>query len=86
MYAGRTPPEEAPCQECRVDLIEENTEAASVYMMCRGQVITAGQDNRPIDISTQAIDITMKLLGVVDQLGCLKRVRWLWFEVQKNES
>lgn len=75
MYAKR-PNEEPPCITCRVDLMHENKQAAEIYMISRGQIITAGM-GQPIDISIPAIKIVMDLYpgGISDQWKCLNKVR-----------
>lgn len=73
MYAERKPPATPPCESCRVELMVENEEVAAVYMMCRGQVITAAE-GRVIDISIPAIKAVMDLFQVEDQKDCMTRV------------
>lgn len=91
IYTSRTPPEPPPCKGCRVDLLEENAEVASVFIQCRGQlIITQGQI---IDLSIPAVKIVMDLMGVEDQRECLNRVMRLFHQInaerdaeQENES
>jgi len=87
MYRQRTPPQEPPCSKCRVDLLDENMDASTVYMLTRRQVITVGM-GQVADISIPAVKIAMDLYGVKDQLGCLNRVRKLFhhFMVKTDES
>lgn len=73
MYGKRTPPDEPPCDTCRVDLLEENYEVADVYIMCRNQVITAGM-GEIIDINLQTVKTVMDLYGVKDQRECMEKV------------
>ncbi len=75
-----------PCDSCQVDLIEENKEAAQVYMMTRGQYITAGEGNTPVDISILAVKAVMDIYGVKDQKECLGKVRYLWHEMQRRKD
>jgi hypothetical protein len=77
MYRQRTPPQEPPCQQCRVDLWYENEEVSKVFTITRRQVITVGM-GQVADISIPAVKIAMDLYGVKDQLGCLNRVRKLF--------
>jgi len=35
---------EPPCDTCRVDLLEENAEAAKIYNIIRGQIVTLGEN------------------------------------------
>jgi|WetSurMetagenome_2_1015567.scaffolds.fasta_scaffold447955_2 hypothetical protein len=78
MYGRREPPQEPPCHQCRVDLATENDLDATVYMMTRRQVVTAGADGHIVDISIPALKIVMDLLNVKDQVACLNRVRKLF--------
>lgn len=54
----RNPPEEPPCDTCRVDLLEENAEAAKIYLTVQGQVRTVGDTVIDLDHNAlwQAID------------------------------
>jgi hypothetical protein len=77
MYGQRTPPQEPPCQQCRVDLSGENEDAARVFMITRRQVITVGM-GQVADISIPAVKVAMDLYGVKDQVSCLNQVRKLF--------
>jgi hypothetical protein len=33
-----------PCETCRVELFKENEEIAEIFFMCRGQVVTLGEN------------------------------------------
>lgn len=35
---------EPPCETCRVDLLEENADAARIYQLIRGQIVTLGEN------------------------------------------
>lgn len=54
----RNPPEEPPCETCRVELLEENAEAAKIYLTVQGQVRTVGDTVIDLDHLAlwQAID------------------------------
>ena len=78
MYGRREPPQDPPCQQCRVDLSDENDIDAKVYMMTRRQVVTSGKGGQIVDISIPAIKIAMDLYGVKNQVACLNRVRKLF--------
>lgn len=54
----RNPPEDPPCDTCRVDLLEENAEAAKIYLTVQGQVRTVGDTVIDLDHVAlwQAID------------------------------
>lgn len=84
-YRTRKPPQDPPCKQCRVELQGENEDAARVYMLTRGQVVTAGQ-GVVVDISVPAVKIAMDLLKVADQADCLNRVRGLFHRLLKEKS
>jgi len=85
MYAGKAPPEDPPCDGCLVELMQENREAAAVYMAVRGQVITAGM-GRIIDISLPAIKVEMDLQEVVDQRRVKERVVRLFHKLLEKRA
>jgi len=68
---------EPDCQNCRVDLFEENEEAGAIYMMTRGQVVTVM--NRVVDINFQSIKVAMDLCGVRNQRQCFEKVRRVFY-------
>lgn len=72
-----------------MDLLPENEEAGAVFMMVRGQVISAeiGERRRIVTLSIPAVKDVMDIYGVRDRRGCLGRVMWLWHEMRaKDES
>jgi len=72
-----------------VDLLPENEEAGAVFMMVRGQVISAeiGERRRIVTLSIPAVKDVMDIYGVQDRRGCLGRVMRLWHEMRaKDES
>lgn len=83
--AKRNPPEEPPCDECWVDLMPENREAAEIYMMTRGQIISAGM-GQVIDISIPAVKIVMDLYEIRNQKKCLAKVRTAFHHFLKKEE
>ena len=80
IYAERTPPGSPPCESCRVELKEENEDAARIFQVSRNQVIAVGE--QVVDIDIKAVKIVMDLYGVKDQRTCLQRVRALWHEIE----
>ena len=72
IYSSRNPPEEPPCETCRVDLMEENDEAARIYMLCRGQVIVGG--DQVLDINHMAVWEAIDRYGVQEPVGCFEKV------------
>jgi hypothetical protein len=79
------PPQEAPCGDCKPDLLPENKEALDVYLVVRGQIITAGMGT-VVDIDIPAVKIVMDLLQVKDQRDCLMKVRHLFHEFKPKEE
>ena len=64
---------EARCENCRVDLMEENQDAGKVYIMCRNQVITAGM-GEVVDLNLQTVKTVMDLYNIKDQRECMEKV------------
>ena len=73
LYNSRTPPGVPPCGKCRVELLENNQEASTIYMMCRGQVITGGMGG-VIDLNFVAVKTVMDLYRVKNQQEVLEKV------------
>lgn len=71
---------EPPCESCKVILQEENQEAAEIYMMTRGQIISAeiGGGELAVYLSIPAVESAMRIRGVKDQWECLGRVQRLF--------
>ena len=84
MYLDRNPPEDPPCHECRVVLMDENEEVGNIYMITRGQIITMGEHGHTVDISVPAVKTVMDLHGVKKQKECLNTIRKLFFELLKE--
>jgi len=56
---------EPKCHECmQVELAPENIMPFRIYQTCRNQLIMAGMDGTPIDISIPAVKIAMDFYGV----------------------
>lgn len=70
--AERMPPESPPCETCRVDLLEENEEAAEVYMMTRGQIISIGE--RVVDLSIPAVQIILDQYKIKNQRETMTKI------------
>lgn len=89
-HAERKPPGTPPCESCRVELRDENEEAATIYMMTRRQIIMRfnGKYDEAFDISILAIKIAMDLQGVKNQKECLARVVQLFhrFENERRKE
>lgn len=87
IHAGKEPPEEPPCEsKCQVvTLYPANDDVASVYMMCRGQVITVGM-GQVIDINLQAVKVACDVLGIKNQADVMKRVRSLFLKLLSEKD
>jgi len=88
LYAKRDPPTPTPCVTCRIPLRPENEEAGAVFMLTRGQIITADllENRRSMTLSIPAIKIAMDLLGVKDQKTCLSKVLRLFHQRLAEEA
>lgn len=77
MHSERNPPTIPPCEECWVDLAEENEEAARIYQIVRGQIITRfnGQADDVIDLNYQAIKVVMDMYNVKNQRAVFEKIR-----------
>jgi hypothetical protein len=84
LYGWREPPEQPPCETCRIELEADNYEAADIYLISRGQVITRGMDGMIWDIDNQAIESAMRMKGVKDPWNCLIKVRRVFHHLNKG--
>ena len=78
---GRSnPPKEPPCESCRVDLREENEDAARIFNTVQGQVLTRfnGKYDVIIDINHLAIWAAIDAYGVRDRVGTFEAVLMLF--------
>jgi hypothetical protein len=83
VYNNRKPPEEPPCWKCKVDLLEENWEAAEIFTLCRGQVVTAGMGD-VIDINLVPVMMVIDRKGTHNPLSCVIKVQTLFQEFLKR--
>ena len=76
MYGNRTPPEDPPCEKCRVELKKDNEQAAFIYRAVRQQIITFhnGQHDIVVDLDYPAVKMVMDLYRVQDQRECFEKV------------
>lgn len=65
---------EDQCDTCRVELMEENEDAAMVFVNTRRQVITAGMNGNIIDINLCAVKDVMDAYEIADQKTCMEKV------------
>lgn len=80
-----------PCESCRVELREENEDAAAVYMTTRRQYVTRhnGRLDVIVDLSIPAVESAMRIIGVKDQKDCLRKVQNLFHHFlgeQQNDA
>ncbi len=88
LYAARTPPQEPPCVTCRVDLFDDNEEAARIYQVVRRQVVTRfnGREDVVIDVNHVAVWQAIDGYGVRDRRGCFEKVLRLFHEMMRGEE
>ena len=90
-YGERNPPQEPPCDICKVELMDKNKAAESVYYLTRRQYVTADQ-GQVVDISVPAVKIVMGWLKIPPEkeLECFLKVKSVFNAVEserrKNES
>ena len=87
MYSERKPPGEPPCETCRVELRSENDEAAKIFGIVRGQVLTRfnGEVDVVIGLSHPAIWAAIDGYGIRDRVGTFEKVIRL-FHALKAEA
>jgi hypothetical protein len=88
IYSERTPPEEPPCATCRVDLFDDNEDAARIFQIVRRQVVTRfnGQVDVVIDINHVALWQAIDGYGVRDRRGCFEKVLRLFHELLREQE
>ena len=85
-YAERKPPV-TPCETCRVELLDENDDAAAIFQTVRRQAVTVQDGDKVyIDLSIPAVESAMRIRGVKDQWACLQKVRRLWYAMREREG
>lgn len=86
IYARRDPPQEPPCETCRVDLDPENHVVARIYSAVKGQVITVGEANIPVDLNHLAVWKMIEKYKVKDETECFERVMGLFYHVLSQRN
>jgi hypothetical protein len=91
MYAERKPPGTPPCESCRVELREENEEAARIFNTVRGQIITiikftehGAPYSVPVDLNHLAVWAAIDAYEVKDRTGTFERVMKLFYFFQRQ--
>ncbi len=70
-FADKIPPE-TPCETCRVELMEGNEDAAEVYMLTRGQIISLGE--QVVDLSIPAVPIILDQFKIENQRETMAKI------------
>ena len=88
MYAERMPPGEPPCEKCWVDLKEENEEAARIFRIVRGQVITRfnGEADVIVDLNHLALWEAIDRYPIRNKTGCFEKVLKLFFALLEEQK
>ena len=71
MYADRVPPEEPPCEGCRVDPLEENKDPLEIFFLTQYQLIMGPKG--PIDINQLAVHAAIDLYGARNPRECFSK-------------
>lgn len=74
LYGRRNPPQEPPCDECKVDLAEENFDAARIYHIVKRQVRTAGGSGEIIDLDHAAVKFVMDIYSIKNQQKTFEKI------------
>ena len=79
-YADKNPPI-TPCSTCRVELREENEDAARIFQQVRGQCVTRWNGERDVvmDLNHLAVWAAIDAYGVRDRVGTFEKVLNLFF-------
>lgn len=72
MYGNRNPPETPPCDNCRVDILPENSDALKIYMITRNQYIMSFSG--PVDINQLAVWEAIDRFNVKKPVEVFERV------------
>ena len=86
MYENRQPPEEPPCNDCRIDPIPENVQAISLFRRVQYQLIMGM--GGPVDVSHEAMHRAMDLYDIEDRKRCFTKMlalsRWWIGKITKK--
>ena len=88
MYGERTPPGDPPCATCWVDLKEENEDAARIFRMVRGQVITRfnGQADMIVDLNHLAVWAAIDAYEIKDRVGTFEKVMKMFYTLLEEQK
>jgi len=76
-----------PCETCRVILMEENQDAAMIYQLCRGQVLTVFNGERTIvtDLNHVAVWMNIDRYKVKEPVRCFEAVNKVFHHFLNKE-
>jgi len=88
MYSERKPPGEPPCDTCRVELRQENADAARIFGIVRGQILTRfnGEVDVIIGLNHLAIWAAIDEYRIKDRIGTFEKVIWLFHALEHKEN
>jgi len=88
MHGERTPPTEPPCETCWVDLKVENEEAARIFQVVRGQVITRfnGEADVIVDLNHLAVWEAIDRYQIRNKRRCFEKVLKLFFALLEEQK
>ena len=75
---------EPPCETCRVDLLEENEDAAKIYNIVRGQVIATSE--QIIDLNHLALWEAIDRYKVKEPIRCFELVNKVFHEFLSRDK
>lgn len=79
----RAIPGNAKCESCRVQLVDENNDAARIFQLVRGQKLSNG------DLSHLAVWAAIDGYGIKDRVGCFEKCMATFYGLareRQNES
>jgi len=86
MYQSRTPPEEPPCEDCRVDPLPDNQDACRIFNITRHQLIVGMSG--VIDINHIPIHQAIDRYKIKEDIKCFEKVLFLgsWWVNRLNKK
>lgn len=89
MYSERIPPQETPCEICKVDPLPDNEDAYKIFYIIRYQLIMSGMGGA-IDVNHLAIHEALRLYRIKNRQRCFEKIlalcRWWIARVNKKEK